>query len=102
MQTVGKHNYFVYITTNVNKTVLYVGVTNDLQRRLSEHLENIRTDYFRFSARYKTFHLVYWEHYTNIEEAIFREKQIKKWRREKKNELISEFNPNWTFFDNEI
>jgi putative endonuclease len=87
-------NYFVYIITNPEKTVLYTGVTNDLSRRLVEHYEN-RGKRQTFAGRYHCYNLVYYEHFSEIEHAIEREKEIKKWRREKKNKLIDNFNPGW-------
>jgi len=93
------HNYFVYIMTNKHKTVLYVGVTNDLERRVHEHESGL---YKGFTKRYNCHYLVYYEHYTQIEHAIGREKEIKKWRREKKNNLISKFNREWEFLNDKI
>ena len=93
------HNYFVYIMTNKHKTVLYVGVTNDLERRVHEHESGL---YKGFTKRYNCHYLVYYEHYTQIEYAIDREKEIKKWRREKKNNLISKFNSEWEFLNDKI
>ena len=93
------HNYFVYIMTNKHKTVLYVGVTNDLERRVHEHESGL---YKGFTKRYNCHYLVYYEHYTQIEYAIDREKEIKKWRREKKNNLISKFNQEWVFLNDKI
>ena len=93
------HNYFVYIMTNKHKTVLYVGVTNDLERRVHEHESGL---YKGFTKRYNCHYLVYYEHYTQIEHAIDREKEIKKWRREKKNNLISKFNREWVFLNDKI
>ena len=95
-----QHNYFVYILTNINKTVLYTGVTNDLQRRLNEH-ENA-TDSKSFTSKYNCNYLIYFERFQNIEHAIAQEKRIKGWSRKKKEILISGFNPNWTFLNNEI
>ena len=93
------HNYFVYIITNKNKTVLYTGVTNDLERRVFEHeLGSIRG----FSQKYNCKYLIYYEYFTFIEEAIKREKQIKKWRREKKEFLINTRNPEWQFLNEDI
>ncbi len=93
------HNYFIYIITNKNKTVLYLGVTNDLQRRIYEHEHGLITG---FSKKYNCHFLVYYEHFQDINEAINREKEIKKWRREKKENLINRFNPDWRFLNNEI
>ena len=86
--------YYVYILTNKNKTTLYVGVTNNLKRRLQEHRCGLNNG---FSKRYNCYHLVYYESFTNISTAIAREKEIKKWRREKKNGLVNGFNPEWRF-----
>jgi len=93
------HNYFVYIVTNKNKTVLYIGVTNDLQRRTDEHENGLIPG---FSKKYNCHYLIYFEHFQNIEDAIDREKQIKKWRREKKNNLINTMNPEWNFLNSQI
>ena len=93
------HNYFIYIVTNKNKTVLYLGVTNDLQRRVYEHENDLMPG---FSKKYNCHFLIYYEHFQDINNAIYREKEIKKWRREKKEKLINEFNPNWRFLNNEI
>ena len=75
-------NYYVYIFTNWNNTVMYIGVTNDLVRRLYEHKNKL---YDRFTKKYNLNKLVYFELFFDINEAIKREKEIKKWRREKKN-----------------
>ncbi|HKI89369.1 MAG TPA: GIY-YIG nuclease family protein [Draconibacterium sp.] len=93
------HNYFVYIVTNKNKTVLYIGVTNDLQRRIYEHENSLMPG---FTQKYNCHYLVYYEHFQNIDDAISKEKELKKWRREKKLKLINEFNPEWKFLNNEI
>ena len=93
------HNYFVYIVTNKNKTVLYIGVTNDLQRRVYEHENGLIPG---FTKEYNCHFLIYYEHFQNIDDAIVREKEIKKWRREKKENLISETNPNWNFLNTQI
>ena len=93
------HNYFVYIVTNKNKTVLYIGVTNDLQRRIYEHENGLLPG---FTQKYNCHFLIYYEHFQNIEEAIAREKEIKKWRREKKENLIEQSNSEWRFLNNEI
>ena len=95
------YNYYVYITTNPNKTVLYVGVTNDLRVRLSQHAEN-KGDSKTFAGKYYCYKLVYFEHFNQIERAIAREKEIKKWRREKKIALIETVNPEWRFLNEEV
>jgi putative endonuclease len=83
----------VYIVTNKSHSVLYTGVTTDLQSRTEQHREH----YYKksFSDRYNTEKLVYYELFGSIEEAIAREKEIKKWRREKKEALINSMNPAW-------
>jgi putative endonuclease len=86
------HNYFVYITTNYTKTTLYIGVTNDICARLYQHKENKVTDK-SFTGKYHCYYLLHYERFTHIEEAIAREKEIKKWRREKKDALITSLNP---------
>ena len=86
------HQYFVYILTNYTKSTLYIGVTNNLLRRLEEHREGVIDC---FSKKYKTYYLVYFEEYQDIWDAIAREKQLKRWRRDKKNFLIETLNPEW-------
>jgi putative endonuclease len=88
------YNFYVYITTNPEKTVLYIGVTNDLSRRLYEHKENKGT-IKSFTGKYYCYNLIYYEHFSHIDHAIEREKEIKKWRREKKEALIATTNPEW-------
>ncbi|HZY36721.1 MAG TPA: GIY-YIG nuclease family protein [Mucilaginibacter sp.] len=95
------YNFYVYITTNPEKTALYVGVTNDLNRRMYEHKEN-KGNPKTFAGKYYCYNLVYFEHFSHINYAIEREKEIKKWRREKKNALIASFNPGWKFLNEEI
>lgn len=93
------HNYFVYIVTNKNKTVLYIGVTGDLQNRILEHENGLIPG---FTKRYNCHYLIFYEHYQNINEAIDREKELKKWRRAKKVQLISTFNNDWKFLNRQI
>lgn len=95
------HNYFVYITTNPAKTTLYTGVTNDLYIRMKQHYEN-RGHFKTFAGRYYCYNLIYYEHYKYINDAIQREKEIKKWRREKKEILINSSNPNWLFLNSTL
>ena len=83
MKTKGNHNYYVYILTNKNKTVLYTGVTNNLIERLYFH-NNPLPFSKAFTVKYKCFFLIYYEHFTEIESAINREKQIKGMNRKKK------------------
>jgi len=89
-----KGNYYVYITTNPGRTVLYVGVTNDLKRRIYEHF-NKRGDKRTFAGKYYCYELIYYEHYADIQHAIEREKEIKLMTRQKKEELIATKNPRW-------
>jgi putative endonuclease len=83
----------VYIMTNRHHTVFYTGVTSDLTTRVFQH----KTKYYpkSFTARYNIEKLVYFENFHSIEEAISREKQVKKYRREKKIILIEGMNPDW-------
>ena len=94
-----QYNFFVYIMTNKHKNVVYTGLTNDLERRVYEHKTGA---YKGFTKKYNCHYLVYYEHFTFIEHAIDREKEIKKWRREKKDRLITAFNPKWRFLNDEI
>lgn len=95
------HNYFTYITTNPNRTVVYVGITNNLQVRLNQHYEN-RGNPKTWAGKHYCYNLVWWERYQYVHHAIEREKEIKKWRRSKKNDLIESANPDWRFFNQEI
>jgi putative endonuclease len=85
------HRFYVYILTNKSNRVLYTGVTNDLTTRLNQHRNNQSI----FTSRYKVHKLVYFEEFTQITEAIAREKQIKGGSRQKKIDLILSFNPDW-------
>ncbi len=85
-------NYYVYMMANWNNKVLYIGVTRDLRRRVYEHKNNLADG---FTKRYKVHKLVYFDSTTDPYWAIDREKQLKGWRREKKNKLVDEFNPQW-------
>ncbi|MFZ2493043.1 MAG: GIY-YIG nuclease family protein [Thermoanaerobaculia bacterium] len=85
--------YFVYILTNGDRhTVLYVGVTNSLERRSSEHCDRLNRG---FTHRYNVTKLVYVEVYDEVIDALAREKQIKGWTRAKKEALIATLNPGW-------
>ena len=99
MKPLGLHNYFVYITTNKNKTVLYTGVTNDLRKRLYEHERDALEKKLHFTGKYNAYHLIFSKRFQYIEHAIKKEKQIKGWVRNKKEILISEFNPEWKFLN---
>ena len=84
--------YYTYMLTSKKNTALYTGVTNDLVRRVREHKEGKIPGY---TQKYCCSKLVYFEEYSDINQAIAREKQIKGFRREKKNELINSKNPEW-------
>ena len=101
MKTIGTHNYYVYILTNKTKTVLYIGVTNNLKERLYFH-KNPEANTKAFTAKYNVFYLIYFEHFTDINQAITREKQLKGWSRKKKEQLINTVNLKWDFLDNTI
>lgn len=89
-------HFFVYITTNARKTVLYTGVTNDLTVRLQQHYQK-RGDNASFAGKYHCYNLLYFETFSGIEQAIAREKEIKGWTRAKKEILINGVNPKWRF-----
>ena len=93
------HNYYVYILTNFTKKVLYTGVTNDLARRLYEHRYIEKGS---FCYRYRCYYLLYLDWYQDINQAIDREKQIKKWGRGKKINLIKTINPEMKFLNDTI
>ena len=84
--------YYVYITTNPAKTVLYIGITNNLTDRMAQHYAN-RGATSTFAGRYFCYNLVHVEEYPNINAAIAREKEVKGWTRAKKDALIAIDNP---------
>ena len=84
--------YYVYMLTNKNDTVLYIGVTNNLSRRVYEH-QNEQIE--GFTKRYHLHKLVFFEKFTDINDAIACEKRLKHWTRTKKNALVESVNPNW-------
>ena len=96
------HDYFVYITTNPARTVLYVGVSNNLKRRLQEHWLESQEKRQSFAGRYFCYNLIYYEYFQDIQQAIARETEIKKWSRAKKEALISRRNPQWMFLNDKI
>jgi len=83
---------YVYMMANCNNKVLYIGVTNDISRRLVEHAEGRGSE---FTKKYNCNKLVYIEVFPDIEQAIAREKQLKNWHREWKNRLVELINPDW-------
>ena len=89
---------YVYILTNTGRTVLYIGVTNDLNRRMYEHCAG-NGEASKFTGRYQTDLLVYFELLLVATQAIAREKQLKGWTRAKKDSLIDTLNPDWTDID---
>lgn len=93
--------YYTYVTTNTSKSTLYVGITNDIPSRILEHglnAGNAET----FAGKYHCFNLLYYEEFKYVNDAITREKEIKKWRREKKEKLIESVNPEWRFLNEEL
>jgi len=88
-----KYGGCVYITGNRSHSVLYIGVTSDLPARITAHRDKKYPN--SFSAKYNCNKLFYYEIFARIEEAITREKQLKKWKREWKEKLIGEMNPGW-------
>jgi putative endonuclease len=86
------YDFGVYVMTNQHDSVLYIGMTNDLSRRIAEHRSG---EVPGFTSDYRCHKLVYHEHYSEVEEAIAREKQLKRWSRTKKVDLIERMNPRW-------
>ncbi len=87
------NTYYVYILTSKTDVVMYTGVTNDLLRRVLEH--RTKTDPNSFTAQHHVYKLVYYESTPDVQSAIRREKQIKSWKRKRKNDLVVSMNPNW-------
>jgi len=86
-------HYYLYVLTNWNNRVIYIGVTNDLERRVFEHKNKLVKG---FTEKYNVNKLVYFEETGDVNAALTREKEIKKWRREKKDALVTNSNPQWT------
>ena len=86
------HEYAIYILTNKNKTVLYIGVTNSLERRIWQHKKGTIPG---FTKKYNCDDLIFYELYERVDQAIAREKQLKGWLRAKKEALIATTNPEW-------
>lgn len=91
--------HFVYIMTNRNKNVLYIGVTSNLKRRIIEHENGLDKG---FSKKYNCHYLIYYEEFLSINNAIKREKELKGWRRSKKDALIKSKNPQYKFLNDEL
>jgi putative endonuclease len=94
-------NYFTYITTNPARTVLYVGMTNDVEQRIIEHFLN-RGDKKTFAGRYYCYNLIYYERFDRPDYAIDREKELKAMSRKQKEELIATINLHWDFWNSKI
>lgn len=86
-----KRYYYVYILASDSGT-LYIGVTDNLARRMWEHKKDLVKG---FTQKYGCHRLIYYEQYQDVENAILREKQLKRWRRDKKEQLIGKINPGW-------
>ena len=86
------NEYFVYMLANKHNNVLYIGVTNNIRRRVYEHKKKLLKG---FTSQYNCTKLVWYEEFQEIDLAIAREKQLKNWKREWKNALIEKSNPNW-------
>ena len=86
-------NYYVYILASATNYTVYIGVTSDLIRRVYEHREHLDPD--SFTSKYGVHKLVYFEQTNDAKSALEREKQLKGWRRSKKNALIESMNPEW-------
>lgn len=92
------HEYYVYILTNMPNGTLYIGMTNNLERRILEHKSGSVEG---FTKKYGLKTLIYFEVHQNVNEAILREKQLKKWKRQWKIDLIEKDNPNWSDLTND-
>jgi putative endonuclease len=95
-----EHNYFVYILANKKEGLTYIGMTNGLFKRVSEH--KAKKDPKCFTARYNVVYLMYSENYKYVEDAISREKQLKNWKKQWKIELIEKENPTWRDLYNDM
>jgi putative endonuclease len=98
-EDLGSHTYYVYILTNKHKTTFYIGVTNNLSIRLQQHKESVKNKEGTFVGRYNLQHLIYYEKFTWIQNAIAREKELKGWRRVKKLRIIQSQNEHLDFLD---
>ena len=94
-----ERSYYVYILTSQKNGTLYIGVTNNLIRRIKEHKEGSAKG---FTKKYKVDKLVYYESTTDIDEALCTEKRLKKWNRAWKIRIIEEFNPSWKDLYNDL
>jgi putative endonuclease len=86
------HYYYVYFMQSSSRRALYIGITSNLEHRVWQHKNG---EFEGFSADYKTYRLVYFERFLDVNNAIGREKQLKRWRRSKKKWLVDTMNPEW-------
>ncbi|MCA9382873.1 GIY-YIG nuclease family protein [Candidatus Dojkabacteria bacterium] len=86
--------YYVYILTTKNRKLYYIGLTSGLERRLWQHKNKV---YKGFTSKYNIYHLIYYEEYRYVFDGISRERQLKKWSRKKKLELVKKVNPELKF-----
>ena len=94
-----KDQSYIYFLSNTYNNVLYIGVTNEVIRRIAEHKAKVNKG---FSYKYNCDKLVYYEIFPMMTDAIAREKQLKNWKREWKNKLVNDFNPKWNDLSEEI
>jgi len=94
-----EYHYYIYVLTNYTKQVFYIGFTNDIIRRIIEHKNNLGSD---FTRKYNLKYLIYFEECNDVYVGMEREKEIKKWRREKKINLIKTVNPNLNDISNKL
>jgi putative endonuclease len=93
------HDYWVYILTNTHYTTLYIGITNSLTRRLSQHRMGEKKG---FTGRYRLNRLVWFEHFRDVNDAIACEKKLKGWRRSRKIALVEQTNPQWVDLSDDL
>jgi len=86
------HSYYIYILSNPSRSVYYIGFTQSLTRRLDQHIAN-KVKQNNFASKYNCGDVIYYEMFKYVNEAIARERQLKKWKREKKTLLIKKWNP---------
>jgi putative endonuclease len=94
--------YFVYIICNQQKNVLYVGITNNWQKRIAEHIADAENLKHSFAGKYNCRYLLHLEEFMFVYDAIAREKEIKGWSRMKKEKLITKHNPDWIFLNEHV
>ena len=102
MKPIGMHNYYVYILTNKDRKVLYIGMTNSLENRLAQHRAEAAGDKTTFAGKYNCIFIIYYERFQYVNDAIIREKELKGWTRAKKEILINSFNPDWEFLNDKL